>query len=484
MNRTVDDQNGDSVTGAMPSYLPDSGWTQGSQCPTCNIYPGLVDVSRAIEQTWHDSTYHPGQPDRVITVSFTGTAVYVYNLIANNVQYTTTLTNLSFSMDGTFMQQYTHTPDAGEAQILYSVPVFSHTNLPNQPHTLEIRANGPSASLILFDALIYTVPDEPTTTNPAFIPSSSTTTALTSSTTSDLTPSMSPATSHAVSSIPSSSTLSDSHTTGLSVTPATSLSDTTSQASTTLASPLGTLSSSTGTSPPTPSLSTPFESGTAPVSPDSPKGNHAFPVGAIVGIVCGLVGIALVAALLFYLWRRCHSGSRSRFYGRSRTSDASAAGCGMSKELESGFPSTYPSYGHRSHGATPRVQCDHEPPGTPLRSQRHLLSSESFAPPVPPSPLKGDLARHQDPVWPNILESHSRTSVSEPQDSSVDIRGYEASGWSSEPHASDGSSWRAGSSVRALRAEVATLQRQLNRLLHLEQDTRDLCSEPPPRYEH
>ncbi|KAI0658425.1 hypothetical protein C8Q70DRAFT_893759, partial [Cubamyces menziesii] len=156
MNRTVDDQNGDSVTGAMPSYLPDGGWAQGSQCMTCNIHPGLVDVSQAIEQTWHDSTYHPGQPDRVITVSFTGTAVYVYNLIANNVQYTTTLTNLSFSIDGTYIQQFTHAPDSNEAQILYSVAVFSHTGLSNQPHTLEIRANGPSASLILFDAAIYT----------------------------------------------------------------------------------------------------------------------------------------------------------------------------------------------------------------------------------------------------------------------------------------------------------------------------------------
>ncbi|KAI0326742.1 hypothetical protein GY45DRAFT_63408 [Cubamyces sp. BRFM 1775] len=208
MNRTIDDQNGDSVTGAMPSYLPDGGWAQGSQCTTCNIHPGLVDVSRTFDQTWHDSTYHPGQPDRVITVSFTGTAVYVLNLVANNVQYTTTLTNLSFSIDGTYIQQYFHNPDGAQAQILYSVPVFSYTGLPNLPHTLEIRANGPSASLILFDAVIYTVPDTASITP---VSSSSTMTTSSSSTSSKSTPTTRPL----VSTGSSTSTVYDSRSSGI-----------------------------------------------------------------------------------------------------------------------------------------------------------------------------------------------------------------------------------------------------------------------------
>ncbi|KAI0658424.1 hypothetical protein C8Q70DRAFT_1055003 [Cubamyces menziesii] len=176
MNRSIDDENGDSVTGAKPSYLPDEGWSQGAQCPGCHVNPTLADVSRAFDQTWHDGTYHPGQPDRTITVSFTGTAVFVYNLIANVIQYTTTLTNLSFSIDGTYMQQYMHVPDGSEEQILYSVLVFSHTGLANQPHTLEMRAAGLNDSLILFDVVLYTVPEDP---SPAAQPQGSSTSTLT-----------------------------------------------------------------------------------------------------------------------------------------------------------------------------------------------------------------------------------------------------------------------------------------------------------------
>ncbi|KAH9897630.1 hypothetical protein C8Q73DRAFT_364836 [Cubamyces lactineus] len=76
------------------------------------------------------------------------------------------LTNLSYSIDGTDIQQYIHIPDGTEAQILYSVPVFSHADLLNRPHTLEMRVAGPNASLILFDVVLYTVPEEPAPPDP------------------------------------------------------------------------------------------------------------------------------------------------------------------------------------------------------------------------------------------------------------------------------------------------------------------------------
>ncbi|KAI9059940.1 hypothetical protein FKP32DRAFT_1578989, partial [Trametes sanguinea] len=163
VNRTIDDQLGDSVTGAVPSYAPDGGWAAAQNCQTCGIHPGEVDVSKPFEGTWSDSTYHPGQPDRVITAEFAGTAVYVFNLIANSFPYITTETNMSFSLDGTYMGQYTHLPDSSET-ILYEICVFSTSNLANGSHTLEMRANGPTASLILFDYIIYTA-DEPTTSD-------------------------------------------------------------------------------------------------------------------------------------------------------------------------------------------------------------------------------------------------------------------------------------------------------------------------------
>ncbi|CDO76610.1 hypothetical protein BN946_scf184868.g24 [Trametes cinnabarina] len=162
VNHTIDDQLGDSVTGELPTHAPDDKWAQGQICTGCAMHPGIVDPGKTFQGTWLDSTYHPGQPDRVITASFTGRAVYVFNLIANSFPYITTETNLSFSVDGTYMGQYIHLPDPSQT-IIYDVCVFSHTDLADQPHTLEMRANGPNASLILFDYIIYTAdaPDSP-----------------------------------------------------------------------------------------------------------------------------------------------------------------------------------------------------------------------------------------------------------------------------------------------------------------------------------
>ncbi|OSD04809.1 hypothetical protein PYCCODRAFT_1433148 [Trametes coccinea BRFM310] len=161
VNRTIDDQRGDSVTGAKPSWAPDNGWAQGQICGTCGINSALVDIDKVHDGTWLDSTYRPGQPDSVITASFAGTAVYVFNLIANSYGAIGTQTNLSFSIDGTYMGQYVHLPDPSST-ILYNVCVFSTSTLPNQTHTLEMRATGPNGSLILFDYIVYTF-DEPTT---------------------------------------------------------------------------------------------------------------------------------------------------------------------------------------------------------------------------------------------------------------------------------------------------------------------------------
>ncbi|KAI0326753.1 hypothetical protein GY45DRAFT_1309882, partial [Cubamyces sp. BRFM 1775] len=157
VNHTIDDKYGDSTTGALPVYQPDDGWAQGDKCGGCNIKPspaGSVDVSRVHNGTWHDSTYHPDSPERTINVTFTGQAVYVFNLIANTIPGTSTVTNLTFYVDGTFTSSYAHTPDNGPA-ILYDVLVF-HTDLPHAPHTLTISSGGSSASLLLFDYIIYT----------------------------------------------------------------------------------------------------------------------------------------------------------------------------------------------------------------------------------------------------------------------------------------------------------------------------------------
>ncbi|KAH9854312.1 hypothetical protein C2E23DRAFT_726322, partial [Lenzites betulinus] len=157
VNRTIDDQLGDSVTGKQPVYSPADGvWSQGTQCPRCNIKPGLVDVEQAFDHTWHDALYRPGNPDVVMTATFSGSAVYVFNLIGNAVHLTTTFTNLSFTLDGVAVHNYVHSPDPSGPQILYGVPVYSNASLPDGPHTLEIRTTGKAMAVVLFDYIVYT----------------------------------------------------------------------------------------------------------------------------------------------------------------------------------------------------------------------------------------------------------------------------------------------------------------------------------------
>lgn len=57
VNRTIDDQLGDKVTGLMPSYTPTDGWTQGNGCGSCFV---TLDASQTVDNTWHDETYIPG----------------------------------------------------------------------------------------------------------------------------------------------------------------------------------------------------------------------------------------------------------------------------------------------------------------------------------------------------------------------------------------------------------------------------------------
>ncbi|KAH8116545.1 hypothetical protein DFH11DRAFT_1506467 [Phellopilus nigrolimitatus] len=155
VNVTIDDENGDSVTGAKPTYsgVGLDGWAQGAGCHGCMA---KLDPSQAFDGTWHDSTWHPGDADeKTIEMSFSGTAVYAFFLLANNVSYVTTLTSLSFSVDGNEAGTFVHQPTSS-LDFQYNVPGFSKTDLANAPHTLTIQTAGNDATLILFDYVVYT----------------------------------------------------------------------------------------------------------------------------------------------------------------------------------------------------------------------------------------------------------------------------------------------------------------------------------------
>ncbi len=167
INRTIDDEYGDSETGVVPSYSPLGSWSQGATCDGCYIQ---LDHDQTFKGTWHDTTHTPGDPEpRLVTAHFTGTAVYVYHVIANTVPYTTTLTNLTFTLDGQQVGTYVHIPTDSTA-FQYDVPVYTNPNLSNGDHTLVMEATGDTASsLILFDYIVYTFEEaepSPSTTSP------------------------------------------------------------------------------------------------------------------------------------------------------------------------------------------------------------------------------------------------------------------------------------------------------------------------------
>jgi hypothetical protein len=70
MNRTIDDQYGDSVTKLLPSYSPFAGWSQGANCSTCGAQP---NTGQAFSGTWHDSTHYPSDTEpRIVSLLFNG----------------------------------------------------------------------------------------------------------------------------------------------------------------------------------------------------------------------------------------------------------------------------------------------------------------------------------------------------------------------------------------------------------------------------
>ncbi|KAH9912312.1 uncharacterized protein BXZ73DRAFT_107513 [Epithele typhae] len=156
VNRTIDDYYGDSVTGVVPIYKPTAEWADGNTCDACYVNSSNVDISKVFKGTWHDSTWYPvNTGERSITLTFNGTAVWVYMILANQIQSTSTTTNLAFSLDEIPRGKFMHPPDKTN-DVLYQQLVFEKTGLALQTHSLEITGTGNEASLMLFDNVVYT----------------------------------------------------------------------------------------------------------------------------------------------------------------------------------------------------------------------------------------------------------------------------------------------------------------------------------------
>ncbi|KAJ6589145.1 hypothetical protein B0H19DRAFT_922787 [Mycena capillaripes] len=155
-NRTIDDDKGDSVTGLLPSYSPPKSWNRNGDCHTCSVEP--PDPNRAVEHTWHDTTWQPDVDASSVNITFTGTAIYLFgivpNTIPNGIGSDYMKVNLSFTLDGKPYFGYTHEPD-NSSSVLYNVSLFSATGLLNESHTL-VASTASTPSIFLFDYALYT----------------------------------------------------------------------------------------------------------------------------------------------------------------------------------------------------------------------------------------------------------------------------------------------------------------------------------------
>ncbi|KAJ7491078.1 hypothetical protein FB451DRAFT_630759 [Mycena latifolia] len=153
LNRTIDDEFGDSVSGVQPTYRPASFWSLDSSCDGCVLH---ADPKLAFNHTWHDSSQLPGTAPVSLTLDFVGTAVYVYCILPPITPNVVTSYNLNFTLDGASRGRYFRSPTS-TTDYLYNVSVLSLESLPNTAHSLVISTDDSvDGSIFLFDYAVYT----------------------------------------------------------------------------------------------------------------------------------------------------------------------------------------------------------------------------------------------------------------------------------------------------------------------------------------
>ncbi|KAI0644836.1 hypothetical protein C8Q79DRAFT_871121, partial [Trametes meyenii] len=152
VNRTIDDDLGDSITGVRPTYSPADGWIRNGSPAGVSL-----DTSRISNGTWHQAA---GSGERSISVTFTGVAVSVNLIIVRSMPPTLQETNLTFTLDPSAGPDAEKTldlqlPNLGTGGPLYNWQAYGVSGLPFRPHTLLITTSGATNSLFLFDSVRY-----------------------------------------------------------------------------------------------------------------------------------------------------------------------------------------------------------------------------------------------------------------------------------------------------------------------------------------
>ncbi|KIL67146.1 hypothetical protein M378DRAFT_123375 [Amanita muscaria Koide BX008] len=158
VNRTIDSNLGDPVTGFMPIYEPPQAFWSSQPCGGCYIQP---DVAKAFDGTWNSADYIPGLQNVNLTLRFTGVAVWVFFILANAGIHgagLTTNTQVNITLDGKNAGIFSHYPDMNMQDLTYNATIFSTSGLANTSHELVIGTNDyANYSYINFDWAIYTV---------------------------------------------------------------------------------------------------------------------------------------------------------------------------------------------------------------------------------------------------------------------------------------------------------------------------------------
>ncbi|OCH86684.1 hypothetical protein OBBRIDRAFT_737541 [Obba rivulosa] len=160
-NISIDDSMGDPFTGEQWSYYPPNLWNVGQNCSGCTAHP---DPSDAYLNTWHDSTFYP-QPGispepnvpTTATITFNGTALYVYCMIAHSSVSPDGNTDMTFMIDNEIVGGYAEAP-TGQMSYDYNILVYSNDALVPGFHTFTLingHVNG-NKSLVLLDYAMYT----------------------------------------------------------------------------------------------------------------------------------------------------------------------------------------------------------------------------------------------------------------------------------------------------------------------------------------
>ncbi|KIK01029.1 hypothetical protein K443DRAFT_99321, partial [Laccaria amethystina LaAM-08-1] len=120
------------------------------------------DVTQVYNGTYSAAKYYPAMGSMGIGMNFSGTAVYVFLILANYrndgapVPWTSTVTRANFSVDGGSPVPFLHISNLSTTALQYNSLVFSLANLSNGDHRLDITTTGSTDIYVNFDYAVYT----------------------------------------------------------------------------------------------------------------------------------------------------------------------------------------------------------------------------------------------------------------------------------------------------------------------------------------